>query len=237
MFNENLHNQLEMFSVTHLLTLAFFVLIIVTLYLVRSKISGPKFEKWFRLALGSFLLIFETSYHIWVYSRGGYNIGMLPLLGFCALTNLLTIIALLANKPKMFNYLIYYAIIGAFFSLIFIDTTWAFPHFRFFHYFLEHFGFLIASLYYYFTKKLTIDFTNFKRATALLFVYNLGILVVDLIFQENWFYLLENPVAAISDFFGAPFYTILWILFITLFMVFLYFLLRGFRREKKSEAV
>lgn len=194
-------------------------------------------KKVFRVGLGSFLLIFETSYHIWILSRGGYTIGMLPLLGFCALTNLLTIIALLANKPKMFNYLIYYAIIGAFFSLIFIDTTWTFPHFRFFHYFLEHFGFLTASLYYYFTKKITIDFTHFKRAVIMLFVYNLGILVLDIIFQENWFFLLENPVTAISDALGAPFYTILWILFITLFMVFLYFLLGGFRRKKKQSIV
>ena len=235
MFNENLYNQLEMFGVVHLLTLAVFIVIIVTLYLVRAKISGPKFEKSFRLSLGTFLLVFESSYHLWILSRGSYNVGMIPLLGFCAFVNLLTIIALLANKPKIFNYLIYYSIIGAFFSLIFIDTTWTIPHFRYFHYFFVHFGFLLAALYYYFTKKLTISFSNFKKATVILFVYNAFILVLDLIFQENWFYLLENPVSAISDALGAPFYTILWILFITLFMVFLYFLLRGFRVKKKKE--
>lgn len=232
MFNEDLYNRLTVFGFVHLLTLAVLSAIIVIFYFIRQKIAGPKFTKVFRISLGVFLLVFEMSYHIWVYSRGGYWIGMLPLFGFCAFTNLLTIIALLVNKPKMFNYLIYYAIVGAFFSLVFVDTTWTIPHYRFFHYFLVHFGFLMASLYYYFTNRITINFKNFLNATLALLGYTLIMLVLSIIMHENWFFLFENPVKAISDALGAPFYTILWLLFILLFMTFTFFMLSGFKLKK-----
>lgn len=235
MFNENLNNKLEMFDLVHILTLVFLAVILVVFFLFRNKIAHEKFEKVFRITLGLFLLIFETSFHIWVLTRGGYSVGMIPFLGFCASVNLLTIIALLFNKIKMFNYLIYYALTGALFSLVFVDTTFTIPHFRYFHYFGVHFGFLLASLYYYFTKKLVINWRNFATATMILFGYNLVILALDLIFKQNWFYLIENPIPEISTALGAPFYTILWILTILGLMFFWFFMLSGFKLRKRQK--
>lgn len=236
MFNENLNNKLEMFDLVHILTLVVFVLIIILFFVFRKKISNDKFAKVFRIALGAFLLVFESSFHIWVLTRGGYGAGMIPLVGFCATVNLLTIIALLFNKIKMFNYLIYYALTGALFSLVFVDTSFTIPHFRFFHYFLVHFGFLLASLYYYFTKKIEVNWRNFLTAVIMLFVYNLVILALDLIFKQNWFYLIENPIPEISNALGAPLYTILWIITI-LGLLFLWFLiLGGFKLKERIKS-
>ncbi len=212
MLNENLNHQLSMFDYQHLIVLSFFIIVIVLFYIFKDKISSKQFETRFRISLALFLLIFETLFHIWILSRGSYSLSMIPFTGYCAFVNLLTIITLLLNKPKWFNYLIYYALTGAFFSLVFVDMSFAFPHFRFFHYFLVHFGFLLASLYYYFTNKIEINYKNLFISTSFVFGYTIIILIVDLIFNQNWFYLFVNPVEEISAFFKVPWYTILWII-------------------------
>lgn len=155
---------------------------------------------------------------------------MIPLTGLCALTNVITIYALLFNKTKLFNYLIYYAMTGSMFALIFVDTTYGIPHFRYFHYFIVHYGFLLASLYYFITNRIQVTFKNYVIASIALFAYTMVILVADIILDVNWFYLFESPVKEISDFFGAPLYTILWIITIIILIFGWYLLLKGIRK-------
>lgn len=212
MFNEAYNHQLSMFDVVHLLTLLSLGFIFLVIYLLRHHLSKPKHDKIFRITLGLILLIFESGFHLWTFTNGGYSYHMIPLTGFCAMTNVLTIYALLCNKTKLFNYLIYYAITGALFALIFVDTSYGIPHFRYFHYFIVHYGFLLASLYYFITKRVEIKRKHFLKASLMLFIYTLLVLMADLLLKENWFYLFESPVKEISDFFGYPLYTILWLL-------------------------
>jgi uncharacterized membrane protein YwaF len=75
-----------------------------------------------------------------------------------------------------------------------------------------HYGFLLASLYYFITKRVEIKRKHFLKASLMLFIYTLLVLMADLLLKENWFYLFESPVKEISDFFGYPLYTILWLL-------------------------
>lgn len=213
MLNENLNGKLEMFNFMHLFTLLVLISIIVLFYIFRNKISNDRFEKVFRIFMGFFLLTFESLFHIWIYSRGSYSLSMIPLTGFCALTNVVTIILLFTNKTKYFKYVIYYALTGALFSLVFVDTPFGFPHFRYFHYFFVHFGFLLTSLYYYFTNRIEVSRKSYIISTIILFIYTQIVLIFDVLLHENWFYLIENPIKEISDALGNPWYTILWMIF------------------------
>src|SRR5690606_8618854 len=145
-----------------------------------------------------------------------------------------TALTLLSGKTKYFSYLIYFALTGAFFSLIFIDTKYAIPHFRYFHYFFVHFGFLLSSLYYFFINKIEINTKILFKAASILFCYSIVVLVFDIILDKNWFYLIENPVKEISDAIGRPWYTILWILTIT-FMIYLWYLLLSIIKKRKLD--
>lgn len=212
MFNEALNNQLEMFDSVHLTVLVIFTIIIILTFVFRNKLKSERSEKIFRISMGIFLLLTEVSYHIWIITKSAYQIDMLPLTGFCATTHLITVIALLTNKTKLFDYLIYYALTGAILSLVFVDTTFTFPHFRFLHYFFVHFGFLYASLYYYFTNRVDINIKKLHLSVLVVFIHALIILVFDLLLKRNWFYLIANPLKEISDALGLPWYTILWLL-------------------------
>lgn len=237
MFNEDLNNKLQMFDSLHLGTLTLFVIIVVLLFVFRNKFKSEKFENNFRIILGIYLLVFESTFHIWTISRSAYSIDMIPLTGFCAMTNLLTAYALLSNKTKLFNYIIYFALTGALLSLIFVDTTYVFPHFRFLHYFSVHFGFLLASLYYFAINKIEVNLKNLMKASTVLFIYSLVVLVFDIILDKNWFYLIENPLKEISDVLGSPWYTILWILTITIVTYLWYLLLKCLNKKLNKQNI
>ena len=227
-----------MFNRLHLLTLLALVFIFVIVYLNKNRLSKPKNDKVFRLTLGFLLLIFESGFHLWTLFKGEYTYQMIPLTGLCALTNVITIYALLFNKTKLFNYLIYYAMTGSMFALIFVDTTYGIPHFRYFHYFIVHYGFLLASLYYFITNRIQVTFKNYVIASIALFAYTMVILVADIILDVNWFYLFESPVKEISNFFGLPLYTILWIITIIILISGWYLLLKGIRElSNKSKPI
>ena len=231
MFNEYYNGQLSMFDTLHIITLIVLILIFVFVYLFKDKLSKPKNDKIFRISLGILLLVFESGFHLWTALNGGYSYHMLPLTGFCAMTNVLTIYALLFNKTHLFDYLIYYALTGSLFALIFVDTSYSIPHFRYFHYFIVHYGFLLASLYYFITKRIVITKKKYLIATISLFSYTMIVLIADLILEENWFYLFESPVKEISDFFGLPLYTILWIITIILLTSGWYILLKSIQKR------
>lgn len=233
MFSERFNNQLSMFNLLHLITLFMLVLIFIIVYVFKDKLTKPKNDKIFRYILGFMLLVFESGYHIWVASRGTYTLEMIPLTGFCAMTNVLTIYALLFNKTKLFNSIIYFALTGAMFALLFVDTAYGPPHFRYFHYFIVHYGFLLASLYYFITSRIEITFKNYVNTSITLFAYAIFILIVDLVLKENWFYLFESPFKEISDAFGSPWYTILWILTIIILTYIWYLLLNLISIKKK----
>ncbi|MDX9691044.1 MAG: TIGR02206 family membrane protein [Acholeplasmataceae bacterium] len=233
MFNEAYNNQLTMFNLLHFITLLGLLTMFICVFMFKDKLIKPKNDALFRYILGCLLLIFEAGYHIWVLSRNSYEIDMIPLTGFCAMTNLLTIYALLFSKHHLFNYIIYYAFTGALFALLFVDTTYGPPHFRYFHYFVVHFGFLLASLYYFVTNRIELKLKNLLIAALSLFTYTIFVLIVDLVLDKNWFYLFESPVKEISDAFGSPWYTILWILSIIILTVIWYVLLRIIKRDNK----
>lgn len=232
MFNEKYNNQLSMFDLQHLLTLLVMLVIVVLIFMFKNRFTGNRRnDKIFRYSLASFLLVFEVVFHIWTLVNKQYTIDMLPLIGFCAMCNVLTIYYLFTDNRKVANLTIYYACDGAFFSLVFVDISYGIPHFRYFHYFYVHFGFLLAGLYYYATNKLTLSSKNINRASLYLILYTLVLLVLDFVFDKNWFYLKQSPVVEISDFFGKL-YTPLWIVTIALLLRGWYYLLKVFERKK-----
>ena len=216
-----------MFDLTHLIALGIMVVIVVLLSLFKDKFKEKTPDMIFRYTLGSLLFIFETGFHIWVISRGEYTVDMIPLTGVCAITNILTIIGLFSNNSKLMSISFYWAHIGAFFSLLFVDVTYVPPHFRFFHYFIVHFGFLLGNIYFYLVDKIHLKRKYINLSCLIILGLTLALLPINIMFDKNFYYLLESPVKEVSDLFGLPLYTILWIITIALMLNGVYYMYRG----------
>ena len=227
MFNDKYLTGLEMFNLLHIITLLVMILIVFLTVMFSRKIKvNSKTDKIIRYSMATFLLVFELTYYIWTLADGNDFADINPFAAFCGMTNILTIIYLYSNSTKLANYVFYYALTGSFFSLLFVDITHAFPHFRYFHYFGIHFGFSLIAIYNYVIRRVKIERRSFNFASLYLISYTLVILVLDFILDENWFYFKESPVKEISDFFGS-FYPPLWIIVIYLLMNIWYFLFKG----------
>lgn len=215
-----------MFSATHIVTLVVFLLVMVLLTAARNKFKRDSWHRVFRYGLATFLLVSEVTFHIWTAWMGRYSLDMVPL-GFCAMVNWITIFALFTDNRKIIAVTYYWAITGAFFSLIFIDMSYVPPHFRFFHYFLVHFGFFLAHYYYLVTGRIQIDKKGLLKSIKIMLPISVIVYILDILFKQNWMYFMQSPVKEISDFFGTPLYSFLWAIAIGILFVLWYWLSIG----------
>lgn len=231
MFYDKYTTGLEMFNLQHIITLAVLTLIMVVFIFFVTKVKqDSKQDKVIRYVIASALLIFEICYYIYWIKNGRSDLEMIPFTGFCATTNVLTIYYLFANDKKVANIVFYYALTGSFFSLIFVSISNSFPHFRFIHYFHNHFVFMLVAVYGYVIGRVKITRKYFNISAFCLFVYTLILLAFDYLLDENWFFFKENPVKIISDFLGPILYPPLWILTIYLLMNVWYFMFKGINK-------
>ncbi len=230
MFDEKYNQDLSVFNTLHLITLAVLMTILVLFIVFKNYFKDSKREMIFRYSLASLMVLAEGGFHVWTIFNGGYGWDMIPFTGFCATTNLLTVIALYTDNKKVASVSIYYSIVGAFFALLFVDITYGPPHFRFFSFFIIHFGFLLANIHFYIQDKIYINKKYLTIAMVAMSSQSIILIILDLLFQKNWFYFMESPVKAVSDFFGQPWYAILWFATIVLMVFGIYGLLKSIRK-------
>lgn len=195
MFNPALREPFEMFSVTHFIVLAVSLLLIALLLLSRKFLKNPKHQKIFRLTLGISLVVMEATYKIWVITESGFVFKDVIPLGLCALTARLTMIALIFNLDKLSRLILPWAFVGAVLSLIVVEVDFAFPHFRFFHYFYVHLGFLIGNLYFLITSDNKLKYKDILNSTYVLSIVSVFILIFNFIFISNHMFLNRLPDA------------------------------------------
>lgn len=230
MFDEKYSHDLSLFNSLHLITLGALMTILVLYIVFKKYFKDPKREMIFRYLLASLMVLAEGGFHIWSLTNGGYGWDMIPFTGFCATTNLLTVIALYTDNRKIASVSIYYAIVGSFFALLFVDITYGPPHFRFFSFFIVHFGFLLANVHFYIQDKLYVNRKYLTITAVAMSSQSILLIILNLLFQKNWFYFVESPVKDVSDFFGQPWYGILWFVTIVLMVFGIYGLLKTLRK-------
>ena len=115
-----------------------------------------------------------------------------------------------------------WAFTGATLSFIVVDmgTAYTFPHYRFFHYFGNHWLFLIGNLYYLNTGRFTYPYRALLRSTAWLLGVSVVVLALDFATGTNNMFLREWPVELdfMNRIFPFPLNTLL--LMLSIFAVF-----------------
>lgn len=239
MLTDIIIKELAMFDLVHIITLLVLITItILTIIFARNIKEDSKTYKIVRISVAISLIVFELAYYGWVlFNQKRSLLDINPIGGFCAMTNILTIMYLLTNNKKMANIVFYYTFTGAFFALIFVDIKQLPPHFRFFHYFYIHFTFMLVAIYNYVIGRVKIERKAFNQAALYLFGYTIFIFILGTIFNQNWFYFKESPVKEISDFFGKFWYPPLWILTIYLLINVWYFIFKGIDKIRKKNLI
>lgn len=210
MFNERYNQTFQMFGFAHLIVFALLVLSIYILYLYKDKFSD-KGDKVFRLTLGITMLTLELIYWIWQIVSGTFVLKTMIPLGLCAMTMWLTSISLITNNKKLIKITLPWSFVGAILSFIVVDLTYVFPHFRFFHYIVNHLLFFLGNLYFLFTRKVEFTYKDLNKSIYTLIALASIILIINFILNTNHMFLIELPdgVKEVFSFVPFPITTIL----------------------------
>ncbi|MCQ6276076.1 TIGR02206 family membrane protein [Bacillus sp. V3B] len=182
----------DMFSESHFVILAIFVLITVVIFRYRKNLND---EKWRRTEIGVAisLILFEIMNHVWMYVNSVWKVGRSMPLELCNIGLILCIILLLTRKKVVFELLFFIAILGATQAIFTPALTYDFPHFRFLHFFYAHMMVVWVTLYFTWAKGY---YPTFRTVIKLIVFINLLLPIILFINKQangNYWFLRHKP--------------------------------------------
>jgi hypothetical integral membrane protein (TIGR02206 family) len=182
----------HMFSGSHLMILAVFILISYIIFLNRKNLQH---EKWRRTEIGIALslILFEIIYHVWMYVNGIWKAKHSLPLELCNISLLLCVILLLTRKKVVFEILLFTALLGATQAIFTPALTYDFPHFRFFHFFYTHLMVIWVSFYFTWAKGYYPTFRSIIKLIVFLNLLLPLILFVNKQTNGNYWFLSHKP--------------------------------------------
>jgi len=236
LFDERYIHEFALFGWLHILILGLGAGSLVAMYYLRERLQRPTVGRIFRYSVASLLLVAELVFQVWTASLHGLRWTEVVPLGLCALNEWVTVVALFFDLKGVVKVILPWAFVGASLSFVVVDmgTSYAFPHFRFFHYFGIHWLFLVGCLYYLFTEKFRYTYRDLMRSAVWLGGVCLAVLAIDIAVGENFMFLRRWPeeLDFVNQWLPFPVNTALLMLgvFILFHVFYLIFVIRRFDR-------
>jgi hypothetical integral membrane protein (TIGR02206 family) len=203
-FNEG-DSGFVMFGWEHLLSLCVIFLVVVTMYLLKSRLKKSPAIK-FVLVVG--LILSEVTYQFWAVYNELWTMKLYLPLQLCSLNILLCIVLLLTENKKLFAFVYLFGFTGAIQGLLTPELYQEPWHFRFVQYFIAHGLIVWTALYFAVIKSYRISLNNFVRSFVWLNVYAAAVYFVNLVIGANYMFLMRKPgSASLLDYLGPhPWY-------------------------------
>jgi len=196
----------RMFSLTHIFTLIFIVLVIL-MFLLFIKNKDERIKKHFRIILGSFAIFIQISYMFWLILNNNFTIKESLPINICSVSLILVFFLFVTENKYLFNLLYFWGLIGSLYALFFPNILQNFPHFRFLEFFSAH-GLIILSVFYFlFIKKYIVSFKDMIISYLITIGYLFFVFIINLILKSNYLYLMKKPhFNSFFDIFGNFYY-------------------------------
>ncbi|WP_077212936.1 TIGR02206 family membrane protein [Bacillus dakarensis] len=226
-----------LFSLTHLLTIIFLLLLVVIMFLSRKFLRETKANTIFRIGLASILILSEIALHIWWWGYDFWDIRHSLPLHLSSISLLLSAGLLITKDFRIFEFTYFAGLGSAIQAMITPDiSAYSFPHFRYVHFFISHGGIVLANLFFVLVEQYRPRFKSLLKAFLYLNLYAFIVFLVNLILSGNYMYISKKPVnPSIMDYLGPwPFYIIPLeiIAFITFMILYLPFGLKKFFNKR-----
>jgi len=182
----------EMFSRSHMMVLALFMLINAIIFLYRHKLNDSKWRKTEIITAISLIMI-ELINQIWMYMNGIWKLGRSMPLELCNIGLILCVILLLTRTKIVFELLFFIAILGATQAIFTPALTYDFPHFRFIHFFYAHMMVIWVSLYFMWAREYHLSFQSVIKLIVFLNLLLPVILYINKQADGNYWFLRHKP--------------------------------------------
>ena len=214
--------KVDIGSFQHLIPIGFAV-VVGGIFINYFRVKGNSLHQ--KRAIHSFaclissIVIINDTYKI---SSGNYNLATDLPFHLCSLLGLLIPLFTYYKKYWMYEILLFWIVGGTLQAVITPDVINDMSSLDYYRYWIVHLGLLIVIFYATFVFHMRPTFKSVVKSFLALQVYVIAMVVINFIFNSNYFYLNEKPVtASLLDYFGEwPYYILVGQL-----IIFPYFLL------------
>lgn len=158
--------------------------------------------------LACFVSAVVVSFHLYRIIFDNYNFKTDLPLYLCSLLALLIPIFTFYRNYLMFEILVFWIIGGTIQGVLTPDISVGFPSFDYFRYWTVHLGLLSIIFYFIFVFNMRPTIKSVFKSFLALQAYVLIMMVLNYLFDANYFYLNQKPKSAsLLDYFGEwPYY-------------------------------
>ncbi len=142
MFDER-YATFQAFGVSHFLAMILCFAAIALVFAFRKKIKLDRFQE---IMIGAVMLGLEAVFLVWQISSWGLRKEHLPL-QLCTISMYVNAIAMILGDKRVVKYTGYFSIAGAVIAIVVPMQGYAFPHYRYFHYYINHLLIVLTSIY------------------------------------------------------------------------------------------
>ncbi|MGA9288855.1 MAG: TIGR02206 family membrane protein [Anaerobacillus sp.] len=188
-------SRFSLFSAPQLLTLGIIAIITLVLFIFRKQLrkKGPNLT--LRISIVCLLILSEISYHLWFLYHNQWDLTSNLPLQLSSISLFLAIFMILTKRFILFE-ITYFAGTGsAVLAMITPDLgVYAFPHFRFFHFFIAHGGIVIATWHMAVIERFIPSYHSVWKAFLTLNIYVVALFMVNLLLNANYMFLMKKPL-------------------------------------------
>ncbi|OBZ16648.1 TIGR02206 family membrane protein [Bacillus sp. FJAT-26390] len=186
----------EMFSIAHFAGLAAAVILFAGIIVFRKQMREPGVNRTVRYGLASLLIVCEASLQLSYLLEHQWDVGSLPF-QLCSLMVLVSAVLLLTNRKKLNDIVFFLGSMGALQALLTPNLDEAFPHFRYFHFFIAHIAIVGAALFILAVERYRPTFRSVMRAIIWLHVLAIPAAITNTISgTTNFMFLAQKPGTA-----------------------------------------
>tara|TARA_B100001769_G_scaffold157451_1_gene123671 strand:+ start:240 stop:968 length:729 start_codon:yes stop_codon:yes gene_type:complete len=191
----NDYETFHLFGASHWISIILFFLVVFFLPFIAKKFFSQSLQS----SIGYLLVFFVfINFPIWALLEiiaGSFDLKLHLPLHLCRLANLLLPFALYNKDNTLFQVLFYWGLSAMFQAIFTPDITHDFPHFHYFRFIAAHHLLVITIIYYVVVFDFKPTISGLKSAFIALNVFLIIALIFNVIFESNYFWLIDKPPA------------------------------------------
>ena len=197
---------------------------LVLKYAKRIKATGKDYylkRYWIVLII---VLEFMYHYHNWTYPRFS-----LPL-HICSFAAIMSIVLLLTDSKRVFNYVFFFGTLGGIMALAFPTSYgYTFYNFRYYHFMILHCSIIAVPMYYYKAYDYRVTYLKLWQVYKTVLILAIGVHLLNLTFASlgyegvNYWFITYVPKEVSGFFTNYPLYVFTFLSLVFLSMNILYF--------------
>lgn len=209
MFDPDFPEKFQLFTASHVVTMVLIAAIWVGLPIWFRRFRDRRPDTVLRYVLAGLLVAQYLGWMLWEALVGRFTVQLSLPLNMCDLSVFLLAVLLVTRKYLMYEVLYFWALAGTLQSFVTPNITFAFPHFEFFAFYVQHGGEILAIVYLTVVARMRPRPISIAKSLVALLGLLVVVYVFNLLTDSNYMFLMADTphpstVTKMIKIFGEP---------------------------------